>query len=92
MIAVRWSTVNAKSTWKPVIAIQGLLETERLSHPSRIRPVHIHATMAAGSAVNSSATPATAVRGSLRPTVPLIRKPTNGRSGMYQSREAGIVS
>ena len=46
--------------------------------------------MAAGSAVNSSATAVTAARGSLRPSVPLMRKPAKGSSGMYQSREVGM--
>ena len=42
------------------------------------------ATSAAGMAVKSSAIAVTAVRGSLRPRVPLSRKPAKGSSGISQ--------
>ena len=87
MMRVRWSTVKAKSTWKPVMAIQGpMLELMDSGAPADFMVVQSQAQSAAGMAVKMSATEVTSERGSLRPTVPLMRKPAKGSSGMSQSR------
>ena len=60
--------------------------------PADFMVTQSQATRAAGMAVKSSATAVTRARGSLRPTVPLMRKPAKGSSGMSQRYEAGISS
>gem|GEM_PF-6176749 len=85
MMRVRWSTAKAKSTWKPETAIQGRPLVVIVNQPSGIMVAQTHATMRAGTAVKSRAMVATRARGSLRPRVPLIRKPAKGRIGMSQS-------
>ena len=87
MIIVRWSTLKAKSTWKPVIWSQGpkTFSIERGAPGCRIT-IQIQATTQAGIAVNRSAMAETAARGRRRPRVPLMRKPANGLSGMSQRR------
>ncbi|MGA2438794.1 MAG: hypothetical protein ABSF57_09825 [Acidobacteriaceae bacterium] len=61
-----------------------ITDSIELGAPAAHIVIHSHATRAAGSAVESSATVPTTARGSLRPSVPLIRKPAKGSSGMNQ--------
>src|SRR5579871_2940213 len=93
IMRVRWSTERAKLTWKPVMAIHGWLTMPKVSGaPGAFMKAQSHATRIAGMAVQISATAETRARGSLRPTVPLMRKPVKGSSGISQRYEAGISS
>src|ERR1700722_19845215 len=87
MTSVRWSTAKAKPTCKPVTASHGapLMESE-IGAPADFMNIQRSATISAGASVKSNAMVVTTARGSLRPSVPLSRKPANGSSGMSHRR------
>ena len=95
MMRVRWSTVKAKFTVKPLMAIQGAADGVEDLRGARARQ-HGHREPRArprgvrewreeqcDSGDRRARQP--------RPRVPLRRKPAKGRSGIHQRVEAGIV-
>ena len=77
--------MKAKSTWKPVMAIQGRDDADEDSGaPVESMVARARRRERRGCAVKSSAMAVTAARGRRRPRVPLSRKPAKGSSGMSQ--------